>query len=187
MNQFKKTTDDNKFKLICETCQIKSGMKILEIGFGEGDFINYIKKHYNIDVTGVSISDEQVKLIRSRGFVGYTMNSWDMTPDVIGTYDLILQCGNLEYILCTGESETKYIDYCNIIKKLLNKNGKYFVTCIHFNENFGKFSLYDNIRCYFCGVVMMDDIHVEKMDLHDMLKKQVLKRFFNKIERMIIL
>jgi len=149
VSQFKKITDDNKFKLICDICQIKPGMKILEVGFGEGDFINYIKKHYNIDVIGVSISDEQVKLIQSRGFKGYTMNSWEMTPDVIGTYDLILQCGNLEYILCTGESKTKYMDYCNIIKKLLNKNGKYFITCIHFNENFGKFSLYDNIRAYF--------------------------------------
>jgi len=147
--QFKKIIEDNKFKLICDICQIKPGMKILEIGFGEGDFINYIKKHYNIDVIGVSISDEQVKLIQSRGFTGYTMNSWNMTPDIIGTYDLILQCGNLEYILCKGESKTKYIDYCNIINKLLNKNGKYFITCIHLNENFCNYSLYDNIRAYF--------------------------------------
>lgn len=149
IDEIKKRTDENKFKLICNICQIKPGMKILEIGFGEGDFINYIKEHYNIDVTGVSISDEQVKLIKSRGFNGYTMNSWDMTPEKIGTYDLILQCGNLEYIKCTGIKDEIYMDYCNIIKKLLNKNGKYFVTCIHFNENFGKMSLYDNIRCYF--------------------------------------
>lgn len=147
--ELKKITDDNKFKLICETCKIKHGMKILEVGFGEGDFMIYLRKHYNINPVGVSISSEQVELVKSRGFTAYSMNSWNMTKEVLGKYDLILQCGNLEYILCTGESNTKYIDYCNIIKKLLNKNGKYFITCIHFNEKFGKMSLYDNIRCYF--------------------------------------
>ena len=147
-NLYKKITDKNKFKLICDICKIKPGMKILEVGFGEGDFINYIKEYYNINVVGVSISNEQVKLIQSRGYIGYTMNSWDMTPEILGTYDLILQCGNVEYIKCQ-ESDEKYTDYCNIIKKLLNKNGKYFITCIHNNENYGNFSLYDYILSYF--------------------------------------
>jgi cyclopropane fatty-acyl-phospholipid synthase-like methyltransferase len=148
-DEIKKTTDNNKFKSICDICQIKPGMKILELGFGEGDFINYIKTEYNINVTGVSISDEQVKLIKSRGFNGYKLNHWDMTPEVIGTYDLIIHCGALEYIMCTGESHENYVNYCNIIKQLLNENGKYFVTCIHFNEKFGNYSLYDNINAYF--------------------------------------
>ena len=147
--EIKNITDQNKFKLICEICKIKPGMKILEIGFGEGDFINYIKNEYNIDVVGVSIAHEQVKLIESRGFKGHTMNSWDMTPEVLGTFDLILQCGNLEYILLTGESYEKYAEYSRIINRLLNKNGKYFITCIHFNQQFKNSSFYDKLRCYF--------------------------------------
>ena len=114
-NKLKKITDDNKFKLICETCKIKNGMKILEIGFGEGDFMLYLRQNYNIDATGVSISLEQVNLVKSRGFNAYCMNSWDMTKEVLGTYDLILQCGNLEYIKCTGESHDVYAKFCNII------------------------------------------------------------------------
>ena len=148
-HDIKKITDENKFKLISGICKIKKGMKILEIGFGEGDFMNYIKKEYNIDVVGVSIAEEQVKLVKSRGFKAYTMNSWDMNPEVLGTYDLILQCGNLEYIKCTGESDNKYLEYSEIIKKLLNNDGKYFITCIHTNKDFGKHSLYDSIRGYF--------------------------------------
>jgi len=148
IDEMKYIPDNNKFKLICDICNVHKGMKILEVGFGEGDLINYIKKEYDINVTGVSIADEQVKLIQSRGFTGYTMDSWNMTPEELGTYDLILQCGNVEYIRCVGESSEKYETYCNIIKKLLNKNGKYFITCIHFNEKYSSYSLYDYINAY---------------------------------------
>ena len=147
-NQLKKITDNNKFELICEICKIKPGMKILEIGFGEGDFMLYLREKYNIYPTGVSISCEQVDLVKSRGFNAYCMNSWDMTKDVLGTYDLILQCGNIEYIKCTGESENVYINFSKIIYGLLNENGKYFITCIHFNDEFKINTLYDNINCY---------------------------------------
>jgi cyclopropane fatty-acyl-phospholipid synthase-like methyltransferase len=149
LEEFKKRGDEGKFKHIAEMCGIRPGMTILEIGFGEGDFMSYIRKQYGISVVGVSISDEQVKLIRSRGFQAYTMNSWDMTPEVLGTYDLILHCGSFEYILCTGESPERYTAYSSIIYSLLNPDGQFFITCIHLNEKFGKRSFYDQIRCYF--------------------------------------
>ena len=144
----KKRTDDAKFKLISNICKIKPGMRVLEIGFGEGDFMLYLREYYNISPIGVSISCEQVNLVKSRGFTAYCMNSWNMTEEILGKYDLILQCGNLEYIACTGDSEEKYTEYSNIIYSLLKHNGKYFVTCIHFNEEFKSYTLYDYIIGY---------------------------------------
>lgn len=135
----KKITDDKKFELISKKCNIKPGMKILEIGFGDGDFMDYIYEHYNIRPIGVSISGEQVKFVKDRGFEAYHMNAWDMTPEKIGTFDLILQCGNLEYILRNGQNpEEIYTKYSNIIRSVLNKNGLYFITCCHINENYIK-------------------------------------------------
>ena len=143
----KKTSDDNKFKLICEKCKIVKGIKILEIGFGEGDFMNYIYKNYGIRPVGVSIAKEQVKLVKNRGFLAYEMNSWNMLPEELGKYDLIIQCGNLEYIKYTLDSPDIYTDYANIIQSLLNDGGKFFITCIHLNDKF-TYSLYDDIRMY---------------------------------------
>ena len=148
-DKIKEITDDEKFKLICNICKVKPGMKILEIGFGEGDFMRYIKKHYDIDVVGVSISEKQVELVKSQGFKAYHMNYWDITPEIIGKYDLVLQCGNIEYALCSGENPNKYTDLCKIINSVLNEKGHYFITCIHTNDNFGELSLYDRIRLYF--------------------------------------
>ena len=133
----KKLTDDRKFELIANKCNIKPGMRILEIGFGYGDFMDYIYEHYQIRPIGLSISKEQVKNIKKRGFEAHNMNAWDMTPEKIGTFDLILQCGNLEYILNCGEDpKEKYTKYSSIIKKLLKHNGTYFITCCHQNEKF---------------------------------------------------
>jgi len=76
------------------------------------------------------------------------MDMWDITPQKLGTYDLIIQCGNLEYLRCPGQSYDIYGDYCKIIKELLKPNGKFFITCIHMNLEFTNWSLYDNFRCY---------------------------------------
>ena len=146
--ELKKIGDINKFKKICEICKIHKDMKILEIGFGEGDFMVYIKEHYGITPVGVSISEEQVKLVKSKGFEAYHMNMWDITNQ-IGQFDLILQCGNLEYARCAYESENKYTEYFKIIQSVLKKNGKYFITCIHLNvEVLNHYTLYDWLKCY---------------------------------------
>jgi cyclopropane fatty-acyl-phospholipid synthase-like methyltransferase len=140
--ELKKIIDERKFELFAKKCGIKQGMRILEIGFGEGDFMDYVYKHYNVRVVGVSISDEQVKTVKKRGFEAYHMNSWDMTPEKIGTFDLIYQLGNLEYNLRSGQDpEIQYTKYSRIIQHLLNPSGKYFITCCHVNDRFNKGSI----------------------------------------------
>lgn len=148
--EIKKIGDEHKFKTICKQCDVVSGMKILEIGFGEGDFMNYIRKHYGISPVGVSISSEQVNLVKSRGFIAHHMDMWDMTPEVLGTFDLIIQCGNMEYVRCSGESEDKYGDYFKIINHLLNDNGKHFMTCIHQRKDImDNFDIDDYVKGYY--------------------------------------
>jgi len=149
MIEIKKYGEIEKFKRICEICKIHKDMKVLEIGFGECDFMNYLKKTYGIKTVGVSISNEQVKLAKSKGFEAYHLDMWDIT-NKIGKYDLILQCGNLEYLRCCHESNNKYVEYFNIIQKVLNKNGKFFITCLHHPKNFmDHFTFYDYFRAYF--------------------------------------
>lgn len=139
-------SENKKFEYICQKCNIKPGMKILEIGFGECDFLKYIRDHYGIKPVGVSIAIEQVENARAIGFEAHCLDMWDITEE-IGKYDLVIQCGNLEYALIFGEKYEKYKDYCNIIKKILNPRGKHFITCIHINPEF-EYSLIDKIKCY---------------------------------------
>jgi len=146
--KLKKITENGKFKLICDICKINKNMRILEVGFGECDFLLYLREHYNISTIGVSISDEQVKLAESKGFEAYTMNSWNMTKEDLGTFDLVLHCGSFEYIKCSGELDDVYEDYSKIIYSLLNPNGKFFITCIHANNDFKEQTFCDWYNLY---------------------------------------
>jgi len=148
MYDIKKYGEIEKFKKICEICKVNKNMKVLEIGFGHCDFMDYLKNTYGINAVGVSISKEQVMLAESKGYKAYHLDMWDIT-DEIGKFDLILQCGNLEYLRCTHETNDKYDKYFNIIQKVLNKNGKFFITCLHFpTEYMKKYTLYDWLRVY---------------------------------------
>ena len=139
-------TENRKFEYICKKCNIHSGMKILEIGFGECDFLKYIRTNYGINPVGLSIALEQVKNAKKLGFEAHCLDAWDITEE-IGKYDLIIQCGNLEYIVLIGESNEKYKDYCDIIKTILNPGGKYFITCCHQNDNY-KLSFVERMKAY---------------------------------------
>ena len=97
--EIKRMGEINKFKRICEICKVHKDMKILEIGFGECDFLNYLKDTYGIKAVGVSISEEQVKVARSLGYEAHQLDMWKITEE-IGKFDLVLQCGNLEYLRC---------------------------------------------------------------------------------------
>jgi hypothetical protein len=124
-------------------------MKILEIGFGECDFLIYIRSNYTISPVGVSIANEQVENARSLGFEAHCMDSWNIT-DEIGKFDLVLQCGNVEYILLFGENNEKYEKYSNNIKNVLNPGGKYFITSCHTNKEYtlAEYSLADLLKGY---------------------------------------
>jgi len=144
--QIKYESDYKKFEYICKKCNIKPGMKILEIGFGECDFLKHIRKHYGISPVGVSIAKEQVEYARSLGFEAHCLDSWKITKE-IGTFDLVLHCGNLEYIRCFGEPQETYRNYCQIIERVMNPGGKYFVTSCHRNVDY-VFSFSDRVKAY---------------------------------------
>ena len=53
---------ENKLELICKKLQLKSGMRVLDIGCGWGAFGKYAAEKYGVEVVGITVSKEQVKL-----------------------------------------------------------------------------------------------------------------------------
>lgn len=51
----------DKMELICQKLMLKPGMKVLDIGCGWGGFAKYAAEHYQVEITGVTISPEQKK------------------------------------------------------------------------------------------------------------------------------
>lgn len=55
-----------KLDLICRKLQLEPGMRILDIGCGWGSFAQYAAENYDVQVVGVTVSEEQVDHARER-------------------------------------------------------------------------------------------------------------------------
>lgn len=51
-----------KLDLICRKIMLKPGMKILDIGCGWGSFAKYAAENYDVEVVGITVSEDQFKL-----------------------------------------------------------------------------------------------------------------------------
>lgn len=100
---FKDTEDLNKaqeqkLELICKKLQLKPGDRVLDIGCGWGGFSKYAAEHYDVTVTGITLSKEQ--LVYAKEFTkGLKVNLLLQDYRTLkGEFDKILVCGMIEHV-----------------------------------------------------------------------------------------
>lgn len=115
---------ENKFNLIFRKLQLEPGMKVADLGMGWGTAAEYMHKHGNVDVTGVSLSEQQVKWASEHltkpglRFIWQDYRDHCEDPKQIGTYDRIYSIGMLEHV---GYKNLSPFFRC--VKKLLKPTG----------------------------------------------------------------
>jgi cyclopropane-fatty-acyl-phospholipid synthase len=57
---------EHKLRLICEKLELGPGQRLLDIGCGWGGLAAYAARHYGVEVVGITLSGEQLRLARSR-------------------------------------------------------------------------------------------------------------------------
>ena len=89
---------EHKLELICKKLNLSQDDKVLDIGCGWGGFAKYASEHYGCQVTGVSISDEQIKYAKEfcKGLPVEIIKS--DYRDIKGQYDKVLICGMIEHV-----------------------------------------------------------------------------------------
>ena len=102
---------EHKLDLICQKLYLKKGMTILDIGCGWGGFAEYATKKFGVKVTGISLSEEQIKIAkrRTKG-LGAKMILKDYR-DMTGKFDRIVSIGMLEHVGLKNYSE--FFEICN--------------------------------------------------------------------------
>jgi len=60
------TAQEAKLDLICRKLRLKPGERLLDIGCGWGALIMHAAKHYGVDATGITLSENQAVLARER-------------------------------------------------------------------------------------------------------------------------
>ncbi|MFC1801396.1 cyclopropane fatty acyl phospholipid synthase [Nanoarchaeota archaeon] len=132
---FKNTNDLNKAQeqkldLICKKLKLSSKDKVLDIGCGWGGFAKFAAERYGCQVTGISISERQVKYARNfcQG-LPVTIIKSDYR-DFKGTFDKVLVCGMIEHV-----GYKNYQTLMKTVHRRLKKGGLFLLHTIGGNRS----------------------------------------------------
>jgi len=112
----------NKIAHVANKLCLKPGMSILDIGCGWGGLALSLCKNYNVNVTGISLSEEQLKVARKRASeenlddrVKFLYKDY---REVEGVFDRIVSVGMFEHV-----GIPNYNTFFKTLKRCLTKNG----------------------------------------------------------------
>lgn len=109
--------DNAYFSKIRKKFELNDNLTVLEIGFGNGNFLNYCKQN-NWDVCGVEVIQELLDRATSAGFSVY--DGVDKIQNK--TFDLIVCFDVLEHI-----EQKAVVDFLKKINNILNDNGSLII------------------------------------------------------------
>jgi cyclopropane-fatty-acyl-phospholipid synthase len=118
---------ENKLRHIASKLDLKPGQKVLDIGCGWGSMSIYLAQHFDVDVLGITLSVEQLKLAEQRVAelgvskkVRFELRDY---REVQGQFDRIISVGMLEHV------GVKFLPaYFHHVSRLLTQDG---VALIH--------------------------------------------------------
>lgn len=119
------SAQEAKLDLIARKLRLKPGMKVLDIGCGWGGTARYLAQNYGAEVTGVTISKNQVTMAREscRGLpVEIRLADY---RTLSGRFDRILSVGMFEHV-----GYKNYRSYMRLVRDLLTEEGLFLLHTI---------------------------------------------------------
>jgi cyclopropane-fatty-acyl-phospholipid synthase len=116
---------EKKLELHCRKLQLCESDRVLDIGCGWGGFARFAAKRHGCTVTGINISEEQIKYAR-KFCEGLPVDIQHRDyRDLEGTYDKILTCGMLEHV-----GHKNYRQFFQIVHDHMSNDGLFVLQCI---------------------------------------------------------
>ena len=115
----------DKLDLICRKLELRKGERLLDVGCGWGGMARHAAEHYEVEVTGVTVSREQLKLAqeRCRG-LPVTIELRDYR-ELDGRFEKIVSIGMFEHV-----GPKNYPVYFDTIRRLLDDQGLFLLHTI---------------------------------------------------------
>lgn len=121
-NEDLETAQLNKMRHLAAKLRLKPNQKVLDIGCGWGGLSLYLAKYANVEVVGITLSEEQFKIANERAKqvgldhkVKFYLRDYREEKD---KYDRIVSVGMLEHV-----GLLHYDHFFNQVKSLLNESG----------------------------------------------------------------
>lgn len=107
-----------KMDLVCRKIGLEPGMKVLDLGCGWGCFAKYAAEKYGAEVTGLTVSQEQVDL-GNQMCEGLPVNIYlDDYRNASGTYDRVVSIGIMEHV-----GYKNYRTYMEVANRCMKDDG----------------------------------------------------------------
>jgi cyclopropane-fatty-acyl-phospholipid synthase len=116
---------ESKLELICRKLYLKPGMQLLDIGCGWGAFSKYAAEKYHAEVTGITVSREQMDLA-SKNCAGLPVRFlFQDYRDLKGSFDRIVSIGMIEHV-----GYMNYKRYFEVARDCLKEDGLFLLQTI---------------------------------------------------------
>lgn len=119
-----------KLDLVCRKIDLQPGMHVLDLGCGWGSFAKYAAEKYGAQVTGVTVSREQVKLGNQKCRDLPVEIKYEDYRKVSGLYDRVISIGIMEHV-----GYKNYRTYMKSAYDRLKDNGLAFIHTIGGNRS----------------------------------------------------
>ena len=119
-----------KLDLVCRKLKLEPGMKLLDIGCGWGGAAQYAAERYGVEVLGITVSKEQVRLAQERckGLpVEIRLLDYRMLE---GVFDRIVSIGMFEHV-----GYKNYRTFMRVARRLLKEDGLLLLHTIGSNRS----------------------------------------------------
>ena len=119
-----------KLDLVCRKIGLQPGMSVLDLGCGWGSFAKYAAEKYGAEVTGLTVSKDQVEL-GNQACSGLPAELYFRDyRSVSGRFDRVVSIGLLEHV-----GYKNYREYMEVVDRTLKDDGIGFIHCIGSNES----------------------------------------------------
>jgi len=114
-----------KIDLICRKLNLQPSDYVLDIGCGWGGFARYIAEHYGCTVTGVNISEEQIRYAREYCAGLPVAILHEDYRQIRGSFDKIVSVGMFEHV-----GKKNYRTFMEIVHRCLKEEGIFLLHTI---------------------------------------------------------
>lgn len=137
----------DKWNFVYKSLDLKPGERVIDIGCGYGDWLNFLKQKGH-DVVGVNITPEQVEYGKKQYGLDVICSNWkdilvnkELQDKLYEKFDAVTYMDTIEHYVAatqkhTPEADQIYQDVFRLADKLIrpdSANGNVFLSCLHFH------------------------------------------------------
>jgi cyclopropane-fatty-acyl-phospholipid synthase len=119
-----------KLHFVCKKLNLSPRMKVLDIGCGWGSFAKFAAENYRVQVVGITVSQEQLKLARNLCSGLPVELRLEDYRDVHDKFDRVVSLGMFEHVGCKN-----YHTFFNSVRRTIRDDGRFFLATIGSNHS----------------------------------------------------